>query len=115
MPTNDISDLVEDAVLDFTLGDHFTALEKLDKALHINPNYFPAWHAKAEILFDMRDLDPALEAAKKALELEPKDIHIHTSLSRIHMEKGDKAQAEHHGAQARILGWKDQLSEPPQH
>jgi len=27
------------------------------------------------------------------------------------MEKGDKKTAEHFGAQARILGWKDQLAE----
>ena len=28
------------------------------------------------------------------------------------MEKGDKPRAEHFGAQARILGWKDQLKNP---
>jgi hypothetical protein len=28
------------------------------------------------------------------------------------MEKGDKAQAEHYGAQAKIQGWKEQLRNP---
>ena len=55
--------------------------------------------------------DEALTAAEKALKLAPEDIHIHTSLSRIWMERGDK-KAEHHGAQARMLGWKEQLRSP---
>jgi hypothetical protein len=28
------------------------------------------------------------------------------------MERGDKPKAEHHGAQARLLGWGDQLKQP---
>ena len=28
------------------------------------------------------------------------------------MEKGDKARAEHFGAQAKIQGWKEQLKNP---
>ena len=48
----------------------------------------------------------------QALALRPTDIHIHTSMSRIWMERGDTTKAEHHGAQARILGWGDQLKEP---
>lgn len=31
------------------------------------------------------------------------------------MEKGDKVTAEKYGAQARILGWKDQLQNPDAH
>jgi len=34
-------------------------------------------------------------------------------LSRIWVEKGDKEKAEHHGAQARMLGWKDEIQNPP--
>ncbi|MCD8483467.1 MAG: tetratricopeptide repeat protein [Verrucomicrobia bacterium] len=114
MSPAEISDLIEDATLDFTLGDHEAALKKLDAALEADPQSFAGWHAKAEILFDLRQLDQALEAAEKALALDAQDIHIHTSLSRIWMERGDKAKAEHHGAQARILGWKEQLrSEKP--
>jgi hypothetical protein len=29
------------------------------------------------------------------------------------MEKGDKARAEHFGAQAKIHSWKEQLKSPP--
>lgn len=106
---DDVKTLVEDATLDFTLGDNDAALEKLWKAVRLQPDSFEAWHALTEIFFSTRQLDQALEAAEKALAIKPEDIHIHTSLSRIHMERGDKATAEKHGAQARMLGWKREL------
>ena len=51
-------------------------------------------------------------AADKAHALRPDDLFINTTLSRIWMEKGDKATAEKYGAQAKILSWKDQLRNP---
>lgn len=111
MSSYDVKTLVEDATLDFALGDNDKALEKLAEAVQLQPGSFEAWHALTEIHFSMRQLDKALEAARKALEIDPGDIHIHTSLSRIYMERGDKATAEKHGAQARMLGWKQELRE----
>jgi len=105
--------LVEEAVLDFTLGEIPPALEKIHDALVADPEFFPAYHAMAEIYFSIRDLPMALASAVKARNLRPDDIHINTSLSRIYMEMGDKAQAEHFGAQARMLGWKEDLKQPP--
>ena len=58
------------------------------------------------------DLDEALAAAEKGHALRPSDLFINTTLSRIWMERGDKPKAEHHGAQARLLGWGDQLKQP---
>lgn len=114
MTAEQVTDLIEEATLDFTLGSHEEALAKLETALAAAPDSFAGWHAKAEILFDLRRLDEALAAAEKAVALDNSDIHIHTSLSRIWMERGDKAKAEHHGAQARILGWKEQLKSGPE-
>jgi tetratricopeptide (TPR) repeat protein len=105
--------LVEEATLDFTLGDSVAALSKIHDALVTDPEFFPAYHAMAEIYFSMGDLTMALASATKAHLLRPDDIHINTSLSRIHMELGDKPQAEHFGAQARMLGWKEDLKQPP--
>ena len=81
-------------------------------AVKADPACFEAWLAKAEVHFASGQYDEALAAGEQALVLRPKDIHIHTSMSRIWMERGDKTKAEHHGAQARILGWGDQLKEP---
>lgn len=107
--SDNVKTLVEDATLDFALGENETALQKLGEAVRLNPDSFEAWHAITEIHFSMRQLDEALEAAEKALAIKPEDIHIHTSLSRIYMERGDKATAEKHGAKARMLGWKQEL------
>ncbi len=104
--------LTEEAAFDFAMGDERAALAKLEEAVKCDPASFESWLAKAEVHFALRELDAALAAGEKALSLQPKDIHIHTSLSRIWMERGDKAKAEHHGAQARILGWGDQLKSP---
>ena len=80
--------------------------------LTVAPAAFEAWHALAEINFALRRLDTALVAADRALALRPDDLFINTTLSRIWMEKGDKATAEKYGAQAKILSWKEQLKNP---
>lgn len=103
--------IVDDATLAFTLGETDAALAQLEALLGHEPTFLPAWHALAEICFEQRDLKRAQDAGLRALELAPDDVHIHTTLSRIFMEQGDKAQAEHHGARARVLGWKSVLAD----
>jgi hypothetical protein len=62
--------------------------------------------------FSLRRLDAALAAAERAHALRPRDLFINTTLSRVWMERGDKARAEHFGAQAKISSWQDQLTHP---
>jgi cytochrome c-type biogenesis protein CcmH/NrfG len=104
--------LADEAAFDFAMGDETAALAKLQAAVSADPACFEAWLAKAEVHFASRQFDDALAAGEQALALRPKDIHIHTSMSRIWMERGDKTKAETHGARARILGWGDQIKEP---
>jgi cytochrome c-type biogenesis protein CcmH/NrfG len=108
----EIQSLIEEATFDYTMGDHEVALAKLHDATVAAPDAFEAWHALAEINFSLRRFDAALIAADKAHALRPDDLFINTTLSRIWMEKGDKATAEKYGAQAKILSWKDQLKNP---
>ena len=105
--------LIDDAAYDHAMGETAQALAKLTRAAAAEPASFDAWHALAEIHFSERRLDEALSAAQRAHALRPDDLFINTTLSRIWMEKGDKPQAEHFGAQARIQGWKEQLKNPP--
>jgi cytochrome c-type biogenesis protein CcmH/NrfG len=107
--------LIEDATFDHAMGDTAAATAKLERAATAAPASFEAWHALAEIRFAARLLDPALDAAQHAHVLRPDDLFINTTLSRIWMEKGDKPMAEKFGAQAKILGWKDQLQNPAAH
>ena len=112
MTADELQTLIEDATADYALGDADTALAKLARATDAVPESFEAWHATAEVNFSLRRLDPALAAAEKAHALRPADLFINTTLSRIWMERGDKAKAEHFGAQAKVAGWRDQLKNP---
>ena len=109
-----LQDQIDDATFDFTMGDSETAIAKLTAISQTHPQSFEAWHALTEVYFSEGRYDSALEAAEKAHALNADDIHINTSLSRIWVERGDKDQAEHFGAQARMLGWKDELKAPPE-
>ena len=111
MEQENVQALVDEATFDFTMGEHDAALGKLNKAVELDPACFAAWHAMAEIHFDRDELDKALEAGSIAVGLKEDDVHIHTTLSRIWMESGNKEEAEKHGARARVLGWKEQLKE----
>jgi len=112
MTADELQSLIEDATADYALGENDAALAKLDRATAAAPDSFEAWHALAEVNFSLRRLDAALAAAERAHALQPADLFINTTLSRIWMERGDKARAEHFGAQAKIAGWKDQLKNP---
>ncbi|MGA1205935.1 MAG: tetratricopeptide repeat protein [Opitutales bacterium] len=109
-----VQSLVDDATFEFTMGNPSGALEMLDQAVREDPASFAAWHAMAEIRFDRGDYDQALEAGTIAVGLKEDDVHIHTTLSRVWMELGNKEEAEKHGARARILGWREQLRESPE-
>jgi len=109
MSPDELQTLIEDATYDHAMDDLETALTKLARASEAEPGSFEAWHALAEINFSAGRYDAALAAAERAHALRPDDLFINTSLSRIWMEKGDKAKAEHFGAQAKIQSWKEQL------
>lgn len=112
MTPDELQTLIEDATADYALGETDAALAKLAHATATAPDSFEAWHALSEVNFSLRRLDPALAAAERAHALRPADLFINTTLSRIWMERGDKAKAEHFGAQAKIQSWKEQLKNP---
>lgn len=109
MTADELQSLIEEATADYALGENDAALQKLGTATEAAPDSFEAWHALAEVNFSLRRLDEALRAGERAHALRPADLFINTTLSRIWMERGDKARAEHFGAQAKIQSWKEQL------
>ena len=112
MTNEELQNLVEEATADFATDDAPAALAKLARATAAAPDSFEAWHALAEVNLSLRRLDDALASAEKAHALRPNDLFINTTLSRIWVERGDKARAEHFGAQAKIGGWREQLKTP---
>jgi predicted Zn-dependent protease len=113
MTADELKNLIEEATFDYTMGDQEDARIKISRATAAAPDSFAAWHASAEIHLNLKDLDEALRAAEKAHALDSQDVFINTTLSRIWVQKGNKEQAEKYGAQAKMLGWKDQLKTPP--
>lgn len=113
MSPDELQTLIEDATYDHAMGRDDDAREKLRRATLAAPDSFEAWHALAEICFAHAQYDAALAAGEQAHRIRPDDLFVNTTLSRIWMEKGDKAKAEHYGAQARIQTWKEQLKAPP--
>lgn len=113
MSPDEIQALIEDATYDYVSGEVQPALEKLGRATAEAPDSFEAWHATAEINLSLRKLDEALAAAERAHALRKSDPLVIATLSRIWMERGDKATAERYGAMARMQGWKEELSAPP--
>ncbi len=115
MTSDELQTLIEDATFDHATGAGEAAADKLARATAAAPESFEAWHALAEVSFSLRRLDAALTAAERAHALRPADLFVNTTLSRVWMERGDKAKAEHFGAQARMAGWKEQLQNPADH
>jgi Flp pilus assembly protein TadD len=111
---DELQGLIEEATFDYVSGDAPAALAKLGRATAEAPESFEAWHAVAEINLSLRRLDEALAAGEKAHALRKSDPLVIATLSRTWMERGDKAKAEHYGAMARVQGWKEELSAPPQ-
>ena len=106
---NEALQLTADATLEYIQGNNKEALSILDQAIALDEACFDAWLAKAEIFYSTRDLNSALAAAEKALEINSQSVLVNTTLSRIWIERGDKKQAEHFSLQARRLGWKEYI------
>ena len=92
MSDTSLQDQIDDATLDFTLGESEAAIAKLSQLKKLIPSP-SVLHALTEIYFS-GDYDAALQTGERALALCPSDIHINTSLSRIWVERGDKDKAE---------------------
>ena len=109
MTTDSAEQELQQAVLDFTLGDYTVALEKLDHVIFNDPGCFDAHLAKTEVFYAMEQYEQALSCAEKAEKIESDDVHLKTSLSRIWMRLGNKEKAEAYGAEAKMLNWKQEL------
>ncbi len=102
----------DDAIMDFTMGDADAAVAKLKEILAEDPNYFDAQLALGQAYFAKGDYQAAIAEGHKAQQLKPNEQLVHTNLSRAYMKIGDKTTAEHHGLQARIASWKENMAPP---
>jgi tetratricopeptide (TPR) repeat protein len=100
-----IEDLFDEANGDVALGELEAAAEKYAKCVELDPEFFEGWQALALALGKLDRLPEGIAAALKAVELNPNDGLIWTTLSQLYVKAGDIPAAEDAKAKSRIIGW----------
>lgn len=109
----DAEELYDQGLTLFGEGKHEEAVAVFKDALAQAPSHLEVLRALGMTYYHMQRFDEAIEAGKRLVELEPEDILARTSLSMYYQKKGMVPEAEAESAQARILGWKEQLKANP--
>lgn len=86
----------------FVQGDADAAIERYRVAIETFEGLAIAWNGLSMALAKKGDLEAAIAAAEKLVELEPDDPLSHTNLSRILMQNGMIPEAE--DAKAKAMG-----------
>ncbi len=105
-------DQYDDAMYDFSTSDYDSAIAKLSAILAEEPDHFDAQLSLGMAYYRKGDYPTAIVEGHKAEKLNPKEQLVHTNLSLFYMKSGDKKTAEHHGLQARIAGWRENMTAP---
>ena len=87
----------------FVKGQVEDAIARYRDALAVDDTLAIAWNGLSMALAKQGDLDEAIDAAEKLVELEPDEPLSHTNLSRILMQKGLIPEAEDARARAMAL------------
>jgi predicted Zn-dependent protease len=102
----------DDAMFDFSRADYDACIHKLKSILAEHPEHFDAQLSLGMAYYRKEDYATAIAEGHKAEKLRPKEQLVHTNLSLFYMKAGDKKTAEHHGLQARIASWRDDMAPP---
>jgi len=109
MPTAD--ELFDQAVDHIADGDLDAAIAKYKEAIAADAAFADAWEGLSMALADKEMWDDAIDAAKKVVELTPKEQLAYTNVSRIYQRAGNVPEAEAWAAKSRVLDWTQQLKE----
>ena len=112
-PATDLQERYDDAMFEFTMEHYDAAIAQLEAILAVDPAHFEAQLALGMAWYRKGDYPRAIAEGHKAEKLRPREQLVHTNLSLFYMKAGDKKTAEHHGLQARISSWRDNLDAPP--
>src|SRR5688572_29372470 len=102
----------DDAMFDYSQGNYEASIAKLKALLEREPEHFDAQLSLGMAYYRLGDYATAIAEGHKAEKLRPKEQLVHTNLSLFYMKAGDKKTAEHHGLQARIAGWRENMDAP---
>ena len=98
-------ELFDDANGDLAVGDLEAAVQKYQRTVDLDPDFFDGWHALGMALMKLGRFPEAIQAGKKATELRPNDQIAWTSLSLFYNRAGNIQEAEAAGTKAKILSW----------
>lgn len=98
-------EIFDDANGDLAVGELESAVEKYQRCVALDPQFFDGWHALGMALMKLGRFAEAIEAGKKSVALKPNDQICWTSLSLFYNRNGDIKEAEAAGTKAKILSW----------
>ena len=99
-------------MFDYTQGNYDACIEKLQRLMATDPTHFDAQLSLGMAYYRKGDYVTAIAEGHKAEKMRPKEQLVHTNLSLFYMKAGNKVTAEHHGLQARIAGWRENMAPP---
>lgn len=102
----------DEAMFHFSQAEYDLAIELLQTLLREDATNYEAQLALGMAFYRKGDYAAAIREGHTAEKLRPKEQLVHTNLSLFYMKAGDKKTAEHHGLQARIAGWRDNMAPP---
>ena len=102
----------DDAMFAFTTGDFDACIATLKTLLAAEPENFEAQLALGMAHYRKGEYATAIAEGHRAEKLRPNEQLVHTNLSLFYMKSGDKKTAEHHGLQARIASWRENMAPP---
>ncbi len=102
----------DEAMFAFSQGDYDSAIAGLKAVLAEVPTHFDAQLSLGMAYYRRGDYLTAIAEGHKAEKLKPNEQLVHTNLSLCYMKSGDKKLAEHHGLQARIASWRENMASP---
>ena len=100
------------AMFAFSQNEYDLAIARLKAVLAEDPTHFDAQLSLGMAYYRKGDYATAIAEGHKAEKLKPNEQLVHTNLSLCYMKSGDKKTAEHHGLQARIASWKENMAPP---
>lgn len=112
MAEEDLQTQYDDAVLAYTTGEYDVAIAGFEAILKADPDHFEAQLSLGMAFYRQENYARAIEEGHKAEAINSKEQRVHTNLSLAYMKNGEKEKAEHHGLQAKIADWKDNMDSP---
>jgi len=96
---------IDEGNTELAMGDLEKAAEWYEKATEAEPDCYEAWHALSIARMKLEQYEPAIEAGKKAIAINPQEPMAYTSLSLTYARNGQIPEAEEVAGKARILSW----------